>query len=409
MNNEALELHKKFRGKLEVKSRIPVNNQKMLSLAYTPGVADVSKLIHEKPEEVFTYTNRWNAVAIVSDGSAVLGLGNIGPEAALPVMEGKAVLFKEFANVDAYPLCINTQDPEKIVEFVETISPTFGGINLEDIASPQCFYIETELRKRLNIPVFHDDQHGAAIIILAALKNALKIIGKRLNEIKVATVGVGAAGGAVIKMLLAAGVRNIVACDRNGILNKNHPETLLNPFHEEIASLINPEGLTGSLEDAMKGADVFIGTSVGGLVTQDMVRSMAKDPVIFAVANPIPEIYPDEAKEAGAKIVATGRSDFDNQINNVLVFPGLFRGALSVRAKDINDEMKLAAVDALAGFLDESEVCESRIIPRAFDPGVGKAVAMAVAKAAIDSGVAKVSPESKELEQIIDGDISLPR
>jgi len=409
MNNEALELHKKFRGKLEVKSRVPVNNQKMLALAYTPGVADVSRLIHKKPDEVFNYTNRWNAVAIVSDGSAVLGLGNIGPEAALPVMEGKAVLFKEFANVDAYPLCINTQDPEKIVEFVETVSPTFGGVNLEDIASPQCFYIEKALREKLDIPVFHDDQHGAAIIILAALKNALKITGKKLSKIKVATVGIGAAGGAIIKMLLAAGVKNIVACDKNGILNKEYPETLLNAFHEEIALLINPEGLTGTLKDAIRGADVFIGTSIGGLVNKDMVKSMAKDPIVFAVANPIPEIYPDEAKEAGARIVATGRSDFNNQINNVLVFPGLFRGALSVRARDINDEMKLAAVDALAGFLPDAEINENKIIPWAFDPGVGKAVAVAVARAAVDSGVAQIMSDFEELKKIIDKDISQPR
>jgi len=399
--NESIKLHEENRGKLTVKSRVRIQNKEDLSLAYTPGVADVCKEIKKNKDRVYDLTNKWNYVAIVSDGSAVLGLGNIGPEAGLPVMEGKAVLFKEFGNVDAFPLCINNQDPEEIINFVEMIEPTFGGINLEDICAPKCFYIEKTLKEKLNIPVFHDDQHGAAIIILAALKNALKFTNKNLDDLKVVSIGIGAAGGATIKMLQAAGIKNIVAVDKNGIINKNDPKTLLNDFHKEISESTNPENLSGGLEEALVNADVFIGTSVGGLLTKDMVKKMNKDPIIFAAANPVPEIYPEDAKKAGAKIVATGRSDFPNQINNVLVFPGLFRGALDVRASDINDEMKLAAVDALARMVPESELTVDKIIPAPFDRDVGYNIAFEVAKAAVRSGVARLPLTDEEISQKI--------
>ncbi|MDK2952051.1 MAG: hypothetical protein PWQ77_1716 [Kosmotogales bacterium] len=399
--NESIKLHEENRGKLTVKSRVRIQNKEDLSLAYTPGVADVCKEIKKNKDRVYDLTNKWNYVAIVSDGSAVLGLGNIGPEAGLPVMEGKAVLFKEFGNVDAFPLCINNQDPEEIINFVEMIEPTFGGINLEDICAPKCFYIEKTLKEKLNIPVFHDDQHGAAIIILAALKNALKFTNKNLDDLKVVSIGIGAAGGATIKMLQAAGIKNIVAVDKNGIINKNDPKTLLNDFHKEISESTNPENLSGGLGEALVNADVFIGTSVGGLLTKDMVKKMNKDPIIFAAANPVPEIYPEDAKKAGAKIVATGRSDFPNQINNVLVFPGLFRGALDVRASDINDEMKLAAVDALARMVPESELTVDKIIPAPFDRDVGYNIAFEVAKAAVRSGVARLPLTDEEISQKI--------
>ena len=399
--NESIKLHEENRGKLTVKSRVRIQNKEDLSLAYTPGVADVCKEIKKNKDRVYDLTNKWNYVAIVSDGSAVLGLGNIGPEAGLPVMEGKAVLFKEFGNVDAFPLCINNQDSEEIINFVEMIQPTFGGINLEDICAPKCFYIEKMLKEKLNIPVFHDDQHGAAIIILAALKNALKFTNKNLDDLKVVSIGIGAAGGATIKMLQAAGIKNIVAVDKNGIINKNDPKTLLNDFHKEISESTNPENLSGGLGEALVNADVFIGTSVGGLLTKDMVKKMNKDPIIFAAANPVPEIYPEDAKKAGAKIVATGRSDFPNQINNVLVFPGLFRGALDVRASDINDEMKLAAVDALAKMVPESELTVDKIIPAPFDRDVGYNIAFEVAKAAVRSGVARLPLTDEEISQKI--------
>lgn len=405
MNEKALNLHRELRGKLEVRSRVEIKGSEALSLAYTPGVADVCEAIRETPEKVFEYTNRWNCVAVVSDGSAVLGLGNIGPEAGLPVMEGKAILFKEFGKVDAFPLCIKTQDPEKIIEFVENISPTFGGINLEDISSPKCFRVESELKKRLDIPVFHDDQHGAAVVTLAALKNALKIGGKKIGEIKFATVGIGAAGGAIIKILLSAGAKNIVACDRNGIMNADIPETMLNDFHREIAQSTNPERLSGTLADAMRGADVFIGTSIGGIVDPEMVRSMNKDPIVFALANPNPEIDPQAAKDAGAKIVATGRSDYPNQINNVLAFPGIFRGTLDVRGREINEEMKLAAVEAVSGLVGDSELSEDYLIPKAFDGRVAKRVAVGVAKAAIASGSARLKLSDSQLEGAINASL----
>jgi len=402
LNEEALKLHKELRGKLEVKSRVRVDSMKAMSLAYTPGVADVCRVINENNELVYDYTNKWNYVAVVSDGTAVLGLGDIGPEAGTPVMEGKALLFKEFGNVDAFPLCINVHEPDEIIAFVQALSPTFGGVNLEDISSPKCFYIEQELQRRLDIPIFHDDQHGAAIVATAALRNALKIVGKKMENLKVATVGIGAAGGATIRMLLAAGVRNIVAVDRNGILNKNDPKTLLNEFHREIVEEINPDNLSGDLAKAVKGADVFIGTSVGGIISAEMIKSMAPGAIVFALANPVPEIMPDLAKEAGAKIVATGRSDFPNQINNVLAFPGIFRGALDVRSREINESMKLAATDALADAVGDDRLSVDYILPKAFEPGIARRVALAVAKASLESGSAKLKISPDDVEAIVD-------
>jgi len=402
LNEEALKLHKELRGKLEVKSRVRVDSMKAMSLAYTPGVAEVCRVINENNELVYDYTNKWNYVAVVSDGTAVLGLGDIGPEAGMPVMEGKALLFKEFGNVDAFPLCINVHEPDEIIAFVQALSPTFGGVNLEDISSPKCFYIEQELQRRLDIPIFHDDQHGAAIVATAALRNALKIVGKKMENLKVATVGIGAAGGATIKMLFAAGVRNIVAVDRNGILNKNDPKTLLNEFHREIVEEINPDNLSGDLAKAVKGADVFIGTSVGGIISAEMIKSMAPGAIVFALANPVPEIMPDLAKEAGAKIVATGRSDFPNQINNVLAFPGIFRGALDVRSREINESMKLAATDALADAVGDDRLSVDYILPKAFEPGIARRVALAVAKASLKSGSAKLKISPDDVEAIVD-------
>ncbi|RLL85720.1 malate dehydrogenase [Mesotoga sp. H07pep.5.4] len=401
MNERALKLHKDLRGKLEVRSRVKVDSMDALSLAYTPGVADVCRTIERKKELAYDYTNKWNYVAVVSDGTAVLGLGDIGPEAGLPVMEGKAVLFKEFANVDAFPLCIDVHTAEEIIFFVKALAPTFGGINLEDIASPKCFFIERELQRSLDIPVFHDDQHGAAIVAVAALRNALKVVGKEIEELKIATVGVGAAGGATIKMLLAAGARNIVAVDKNGILNRKDSRTLLNEFHSEIVREINPENLSGNLEDAVKGADLFIGTSVAGLLTPEMVRQMAPDPIVFALANPVPEIMPDLAKGAGAAIVATGRSDFPNQINNVLAFPGIFRGALDTRSREINEAMKLAATKALSSAVPEENLSSDYILPKPFEPGIARMVALAVAKASIESGCSRLSGNI-DLDELID-------
>ncbi|AFK07060.1 malic enzyme [Mesotoga prima MesG1.Ag.4.2] len=401
MNERALKLHKDLRGKLEVRSRVKVDSMEALSLAYTPGVADVCRTIERKKELAYDYTNKWNYVAVVSDGTAVLGLGDIGPEAGLPVMEGKAVLFKEFANVDAFPLCIDVHTAEEIIFFVKALAPTFGGINLEDIASPKCFFIERELQRSLDIPVFHDDQHGAAIVAVAALRNALKVVGKKIEELKIATVGVGAAGGATIKMLLAAGARNIVAVDKNGILNRKDSRTLLNEFHSEIVREINPENLSGNLEDAVKGADLFIGTSVAGLLTPEMVRQMAPDPIVFALANPVPEIMPDLAKGAGAAIVATGRSDFPNQINNVLAFPGIFRGALDTRSREINEAMKLAATKALSSAVPEENLSSDYILPKPFEPGIARRVALAVAKASIESGCSRLSGNI-DLDELID-------
>lgn len=394
LREEALHLHKTFQGKLASEVKVPVTNAKELSLAYSPGVAEPCKEIFENVDTVYDYTMKGNMVAVVSDGTAVLGLGNIGPFAALPVMEGKAVLFKSFAGVDAFPICINSTDPDKIVETVKLLEPAFGGINLEDIASPNCFIIEERLKKEMNIPVFHDDQHGTAIVTAAGLINALKITKKSLTEIKVVANGAGAAGIAIIKLLYRMGVRNITMCDSQGAIYSGRPYGM-NRVKEEVAKITNIDKFEGTLADAIKGADVFIGVSVSGALTKEMVSSMNKDPIIFAMANPNPEIMPDEAKEAGAKVVGTGRSDFPNQVNNVLAFPGIFRGALEVRATHINEEMKVAAVYAIANLISEEELSPDYIVPAPFDPRVAPAVAKAVAKAAMETGVArrKVDPE----------------
>ena len=389
LREDALKLHRDNRGKLEVVGKVEVKDRAGLSLAYTPGVAEPCKEIAKDPEKVYEYTVKGNMVAVVTDGTAVLGLGNIGPEAALPVMEGKALLFKSFADVDAFPICLNTTDVDKIVEIVSMLEPTFGGVNLEDIAAPACFEIEKKLKERMSIPIFHDDQHGTAVIVLAALLNALKITGKKLADISIVINGAGAAGIAIAKIMLSAGVENIIICDRRGIIYQGRPEGM-NRAKEEIAAVTNKENKMGSLADALVGADVFIGVSSANVVTAEMVKSMNKEAIIFALANPVPEIDPEVAKQAGARIVGTGRSDYPNQINNVLAFPGIFRGALDVRATDINEEMKLAAARALAGIIPDNELSEEYIIPKPFDPRVVPAVARAVAEAAVASGVARI-------------------
>jgi malate dehydrogenase (oxaloacetate-decarboxylating) len=398
LREEALHMHRINKGKLESKSKVPVRNAKDLSLAYSPGVAEPCKDIYEKPETVYDYTMKGNMVAVVTDGTAVLGLGNIGPEAALPVMEGKAVLFKSFAGVDAFPICLNTTDVEKIIETVKLLEPTFGGVNLEDIAAPNCFVIEERLKKEANIPVFHDDQHGTAIVTAAGLVNALKLINKKMSEIKVVANGAGAAGIAIIKLLHSYGVRDIIMCDTKGAIYEGRPQGM-NDIKAEVAKFTNRDNLTGSLADVIKGADVFIGVSVEGSLTKEMVASMNKDAIIFAMANPNPEIMPNEAKEAGAKVVGTGRSDFPNQVNNVLAFPGIFRGALDVRATHINEEMKVAAVEAIASLIDESELNEDYVIPAPFDPRVAPAVAAAVAKAAMETGVARIKVDPEDIKE----------
>ncbi|PAE41901.1 NAD(P)-dependent malic enzyme [Bacillus sp. 7884-1] len=398
LREEALHMHRINKGKLESKSKVPVRNAKDLSLAYSPGVAEPCKDIYEKPETVYEYTMKGNMVAVVTDGTAVLGLGNIGPEAALPVMEGKAVLFKSFAGVDAFPICLNTTDVEKIIETVKLLEPTFGGVNLEDIAAPNCFVIEERLKKEANIPVFHDDQHGTAIVTAAGLVNALKLIGKKITEIKVVANGAGAAGIAIIKLLYSYGVRDIIMCDTKGAIYEGRPEGM-NNVKAEVAKFTNRDNLTGSLEEVIKGADVFIGVSVEGALTKEMVASMNKDSVIFAMANPNPEIMPDVAKEAGARVVGTGRSDFPNQVNNVLAFPGIFRGALDVRATHINEKMKVAAVEAIASLISESELSEDYVIPAPFDPRVAPAVAAAVAKAAMETGVARIKVDPEDVKE----------
>lgn len=388
IQEEALKLHEQWMGKIEIKSRVPVNTKYDLSTAYTPGVAEPCKYINKNKEDVYKYTSKHNLVAVVTDGTAVLGLGDIGPEAALPVMEGKCVLFKEFGGVDAFPICLDSKEVDDIVKAVKMMAPGFGGINLEDISAPRCVLIEEQLKEALDIPVFHDDQHGTAVVVVSGLINALKITGKKIEDIKVVLSGAGAAGSAIIKMLIGLGVKNIVACSRKGILNsKNKYENWL---HGEIASMTNKEGLEGSLADAMVGADVFIGVSSKDLVTKEMVASMNKDAIVFAMANPDPEIRPDLAKEAGARIIGTGRSDYPNQINNVLAFPGIFRGALDARASDINTEMKLAAAYAIADLISEEELNEEYIIVPAFDSRVGEAVSKAVYDAAVKSGVSKL-------------------
>lgn len=398
LREEALHMHRINKGKLESKSKVPVRNAKDLSLAYSPGVAEPCKDIYEKPESVYEYTMKGNMVAVVTDGTAVLGLGNIGPEASLPVMEGKAVLFKSFAGVDAFPICLNTTDVEKIIETVKLLEPTFGGVNLEDIAAPNCFVIEERLKKEANIPVFHDDQHGTAIVTAAGLVNALKLIGKKITEIKVVANGAGAAGIAIIKLLYSYGVRDIIMCDTKGAIYEGRPQGM-NDVKAEVAKFTNRENLTGSLEDVIKGADVFIGVSVEGALTKEMVASMNKDSVIFAMANPNPEIMPEVAKEAGARVVGTGRSDFPNQVNNVLAFPGIFRGALDVRATHINEKMKVAAVEAIASLISESELSEDYVIPAPFDPRVAPAVAAAVAKAAMETGVARIKVDPEDVKE----------
>lgn len=384
----ALDLHAQHHGKIEVCSKVPVKTRDDLSTAYTPGVAQPCREIAADPAAAYTYTAKGNLVAVVTNGTAVLGLGDIGAAASMPVMEGKAVLFKEFGGVDAFPICLDTKDPEKVIEAVRLLAPTFGGVNLEDISSPNCFYIEETLERELDIPVFHDDQHGTAIVVTAALIGALRVVGKELSDIRVVVNGPGAAGTAIIKMLLAAGVRDVIACDENGILYKDRGVGIAD-HKAMLCEITNLGDLRGTLADAVCGADVFIGVSVGGALKPEMVRTMAEDAVIFAMANPTPEITPDEAKAAGARVVGTGRSDYANQINNVLAFPGVFKGALSVRARDINSAMKVAAAHAIADLVSDEERNEDYIIPGAFDPRVTEAVAAAVAKAARETGVAR--------------------
>lgn len=397
LREEALHMHRVNKGKLESKSKVQVRNANDLSLAYSPGVAEPCKEIYDKPETVYDYTMKGNMVAVVSDGTAVLGLGNIGPEAALPVMEGKAVLFKSFAGVDAFPICLGTTDVEKIIETVKLLEPTFGGINLEDIAAPNCFVIEERLKKETNIPVFHDDQHGTAIVTVAGLVNALKLVGKSMNEIKVVANGAGAAGIAIMKLLYTYGVRDIIMCDTKGTIYEGRPFGM-NDIKNEIAKYTNRNQETGSLADALKGADVFIGVSVAGALTGDMIQTMNEDPIIFAMANPTPEIMPDEAKKAGAKVIGTGRSDFPNQVNNVLAFPGIFRGALDVRATHINEKMKVAAVEAIASLVSDDELSADYVIPAPFDARVAPEVAAAVAKAAMETGVARMKVDPLEIK-----------
>ena len=385
---ESLKLHEELHGKLEVISRVPVKDDVALSLAYTPGVAQPCLEIQKDINKSYELTRRWNTVAVVTDGSAVLGLGDIGPEAGMPVMEGKCVLFKEFGDVDAFPLCVSSKDVDDIVNTVALISGSFGGINLEDISAPRCFEIEKKLKERCDIPIFHDDQHGTAVITLAALINALKVVGKNIEDIKIVTSGAGAAGTEIVKLLISMGLKKVIMCDRKGAIYEGREG--LNAAKQEIAEITNADRESGSLEDVIKGADVFIGVSAPGLVTQDMVRSMAENPVIFACANPTPEIFPDEAKAAGAAVVSTGRSDFPNQVNNVMVFPGIFRGTLDVRAREINDEMKIAAAYAIADLISDEELCADYILPKPFDPRLKDAVAKATAEAARKSGAARI-------------------
>ncbi|KQL37949.1 malate dehydrogenase [Bacillus sp. FJAT-25509] len=398
LSEEALHMHRVHQGKLETVSKVPVTNAKELSLAYSPGVAEPCKEIYEEKSRVYEYTMKGNMVGVVSDGSAVLGLGNIGPEAALPVMEGKAALFKSFAGVDAFPICLNTQDVEQIIQTVKLLEPTFGGINLEDIAAPNCFIIEERLKRETNIPIFHDDQHGTAIVTLAGLVNALKIVNKNMADIKVVLNGAGAAGIAILKLLYRFGVRQIIMCDTKGAIYEGRPNGM-NSVKNEVAKYTNKDKIQGSLKEVLEGADVFIGVSVKGAVTQEMVRSMNENPIIFAMANPDPEIMPEDAKEAGALVIGTGRSDYPNQVNNVLAFPGIFRGALDVRATHINEEMKIAAVNAIASLVSEADLSPDFIIPAPFDPRVAPKVAASVAKAAMETGVARLNVDPKEIEE----------
>ncbi len=376
VDETAVFLHKQWNGKIETVSKAPVKNREDLSIAYTPGVAAPCRVIAENEEEAYNYTLKANTVAVVSDGSAVLGLGNIGPLAAMPVMEGKCVLFKEFGGVNAFPIVLSTQDPDEIVAAVKAIAPTFGGINLEDISAPRCFEIEERLKKELDIPVFHDDQHGTAIVVLAGIINALKVVRKEKESCKVVVNGAGSAGVAITKLLLTYGFKNVIMCDRQGIIGPDYPD--LNWMQKEMTKVTNLSHETGTLADALVGADIFVGVSAPGIVSKEMVASMAKDSILFAMANPTPEIMPDEAKAAGARVVGTGRSDFPNQVNNVVAFPGIFRGALEARATSITEEMKLAAANAIAGLVDEDQLCDEFILPEAFDPRVAVAVANSI-------------------------------
>jgi len=398
LHEEALKIHKENRGKLAVQSKVALRDAKDLSLAYSPGVAEPCLEIYRDENKVYDYTVKGNLVAVVSDGTAVLGLGNIGPKAAMPVMEGKALLFKSFADVDAFPICLDTTDPDKIVEVVKLLSPTFGGVNLEDISAPQCFDIESRLRKECDIPVFHDDQHGTAIVTVAGLINALKLADKRIDGIRVVVNGSGAAGVAIVKLLVHMGVKDVILCDTKGIIYSGRPQGM-NPFKEEMARITNNQQIKGTLGDALVGADVFIGVSAAGALTKEMVSTMNENSIIFAMANPVPEIFPEEAKEAGALVVGTGRSDFPNQVNNVLAFPGIFRGALDVRAKEINEEMKLAAVYAIAELITDKELHPNYVIPDPFDSRVAAYVAAAVANAALVTGVAQTFVNTNEIKE----------
>ncbi|MDK2822352.1 MAG: hypothetical protein PWQ67_530 [Clostridia bacterium] len=393
LKEQALKLHLDNKGKIEVVSKVPVKTSLDLTLAYSPGVAEPCKEIEKDVGKVYEYTSKWNLVAVVSDGTAVLGLGDIGPEAALPVMEGKAVLFKTFGGVDAFPICVATKEVDKIVETVKMLEPTFGGVNLEDISAPRCFEIEERLKKETNIPIFHDDQHGTAIVAMAALVNACKIVNKKFEKVKVVVNGAGASATAVVKLLISMGIQNVILCDRTGVIYEGRTEGM-NSAKEKMAKITNKEKIKGKLAEAIAGADVFIGLSGPGLVTKEMVKSMNPDPIVMAMANPTPEIMPEEAREAGARVVCTGRSDYPNQVNNVSAFPGVFRGALDVRATDINEEMKIAAVQAIAQFVGD-KLAPDYVIPSPLDERVAPAVAAAVAEAAIKSGVArlKVDPE----------------
>ncbi|MGL5378945.1 NAD(P)-dependent malic enzyme [Clostridium sp.] len=385
---EALKYHEELKGKLEITSRCKIENEKDLSLAYTPGVAEPCKEIHKDPSKAYIYTRKWNTVAVISDGTAVLGLGDIGPLASLPVMEGKSILFKAFADVDAFPIVLDTKNVDEIVDTIVRIAPTLGGINLEDISAPRCFEIEKRLKEKLDIPVFHDDQHGTAIVVLAGLINALKIVGKNLQEIKIVINGAGSAGTAIGKLLLSCGAKNIIMCDKSGAIYRGMD--YMNDSMKELAQITNINNESGLLVDVIKNADVFIGVSAPNIVSKEMVSSMNNDAILFAMANPIPEIFPADAKEAGAKVVGTGRSDFPNQVNNVLAFPGIFRGALDVRASEINEDMKIAAAYAIANSVSEEDLNPDFIIPKAFDLNVQKLVAEAVKNAAINSGLSRI-------------------
>ncbi|MDB1956820.1 NAD-dependent malic enzyme [Clostridium tertium] len=385
---KSLKYHENLRGKIEITSRCKISNENDLSLAYTPGVAEPCRKIHKDPNDAYIYTRKWNTVAVISDGTAVLGLGDIGPLASLPVMEGKSILFKEFGNVDAFPLVLDTKDVDEIVETIIRISKGLGGINLEDISAPRCFEIEKRLKEKLDIPVFHDDQHGTAIVVLAGLINSLKLVNKDIKNIKIVINGAGSAGTAICKLLVSFGAKNIIVCDKSGIISSYNPN--LNDSMKELALITNKDNISGNLKDALIGADVFIGVSAPNLITQEMANSMNSDSIVFAMANPIPEIFPYDAKEAGVKIIGTGRSDFPNQVNNVLAFPGIFRGALDVRASDINEEMKISAAYAIANSVEKNDLNFDFILPKAFDLNVQKAVAEAVRKAAIKSGIARI-------------------